>query len=75
MYNSSTHDCKGWCKSGPFIFCVAPPAALGAEVSGMVRLGPGPAASPLQTPETPIIYTYSTEKVILYAMVNLDLDL
>ena len=42
-------DCEGWRKSGPFIFCVASPGALGPGVSGMVRLGPGRALRGLRS--------------------------
>ena len=46
-------DCEGWRKSGPFIFCVASPGALGPEVSGMVRLGAAARRWPPANPAKP----------------------
>ena len=45
-------------------FSALPPLQpWGPRSLGWYDSGPRPAPSPLQTPETPIIYTYSTEKV------------
>ena len=47
-------------------FSALPPLEpWGQRSLGWYDSDPGPAASPLQTSETPIMYTYSTEKVVL----------